>query len=67
MQFLHNYVPVRAFTEVATDAWQGFFQVFAQGGTSMYLYTKHVANYRGSGGMLPREVLILDLLLDAIW
>ena len=21
----------------------------------------------GSGGMLPREVLILDLLLDAIW
>ena len=22
---------------------------------------------RGAGGMLPREILILDLLLDAIW
>ena len=37
------------------------------GGASTYLCAMHVAKLGGSGGMLPQEILILDLLLDAIW
>ena len=32
----------------------------------MYLCTKHVAKQGGSGGMLPQEILMLNLLFDAI-
>ena len=49
---------------------QGFFQLFDK----MRLYgllggSKYVSMWQteGSGGMLPREILVLDLLLDAIW
>ena len=38
------------------------------GGATMYPCAKHdCGKLGGSGGMLPREILILDLLLDAIW
>ena len=35
----------------------------------MYLCAKHVANWEGEGWghAPPGEILILDLLLDAIW
>ena len=35
----------------------------------MYMYpcAKHVANYGGVRGHVPREMLILGLLLDTIW
>ena len=56
---------------------QGLIQVFAQGGGGQnkivwiigggqVCVSKHVAN-KGVQGTLPREILILDLLLDAIW
>ena len=50
---------------------QVFFQLFAQGGGGGG--GKHIFVYKAcgklgrSGGMLPGEILILDLLLDAIW
>ena len=40
---------------------QGFFQLFAQGGAKWDVWI-----IGGGGGMLPQEILILDLLLDAI-
>ena len=58
---------------------QGFFQLFAQGGGGklilygllrgqVCIHVQSMWQNRGSGGMLPREILILDLLLlDAIW
>ena len=36
-------------------------------GESAYLCAKYVAKKGGQGGMLPREILVLDLSLDAIW
>jgi len=48
---------------------QGFFQMFVQGG-GKYMYVsvcKLCGKLGGFGGMLPRESLILELLLDAIW
>ena len=55
---------------------QGLFQLFAQGGGKMRMYgllggqvcicVQSMWQTRGPGGMLPREILILDLLLDAI-
>ena len=61
---------------------QGFFQLFGQeeggegqneivwitGGGGKHIFVcKTCGKLGGSGGMLPREILILDLLLDAIW
>ena len=61
------------------DAWvqQGFFQLFAQEkakwnhldykGDKYVFVCKACGKLGGSGGMLPQEILILNLLLDAIW
>ena len=47
---------------------QAFFQLFARGGGGKYIFVcKACDKLEGSGGMLPREILILDLLLDATW
>ena len=37
------------------------------GGGQVCIYVQSMWQTRGSGGMLPREILILDLLLDTIW
>ena len=59
MQFLHNYVPVRAFTEVATDAWEGFFQVFAQGGGGKYVSIRKACGKLGGSSTLYTKTLCL--------
>ena len=42
--------------------------VWIIGGASTYLCAKRAASQGGGfRGVLPREILILDLLLDAIW
>ena len=47
------------------------FQLFAQGGQNEIVWIigsmcKACGKLGGSGGMLPKEILILDLLLDTI-
>ena len=42
------------------DNWGG-------GGGEEHIRVQSMQQTRGSGGMLPREIFILDLLLETIW